>query len=456
MCVLKWLITTTSTLPWSAPAGIEQTALPGTREWLTHESIERLIAAGATPVRGTVDSRSMETMRLAHASDPAPVVRFMQIGQHVLFVLLLAVGSIRAGSAVGAPAVLGAIALLIWYSLGIVFARWRSRRWLGPFWIGVLVLGWFALALVSSDFAWVAFALFFLSFHLLRPMWALAATVAITAIAITVLLRSGPGAGWPVVIGPMFGAAVAIGMSLIYSQLVADAAERTRLIAGLRAAQSELLDAQDELGALQREIGATDERTRLAQEIHDTVAQGLSSITMMARSGGADGANPLFGQIEQVASENLVEARRVVHALSPPELDEAPLAAALERQVEAVREQTTLDADLVVDGVPRTLPMADNVALLRVAQSALANVRQHAHAERVRLTLSFQSDEVSLDIVDDGVGFDPASVPIHTASGGYGLGAMRRRIRERGGTLVVESEPGDGTAVAATVPIGET
>lgn len=399
----------------------------------------------------------METTRLAHASDPAPVVRFMQIGEHVLFVLLLAVGTVRAAAQVGAPAVVGSGALLIWYALGVVFARRAPSRGLGALWIGVLVAGWCALAIVASDFAWVAFVLFFLSFHLLRPLWALAATVAITAIAITVLLRSGPGAGWPVVIGPMFGAAVAIGMSLIYAQLVADAAERSRLIAGLRAAQSELLEAQDELGALQREIGATDERTRLAQEIHDTVAQGLSSITMMARSAVAAGdTNPLLGQIEQVAAENLVEARRVVHALSPPELDEAPLAAALERQVAAVREQTTLEADLVVDGVPRALPMADNVALLRVAQSALANVRQHARADRVRLSLSFQSDEVSLDIVDDGIGFDPASVPSHTESGGYGLRAMRRRIRERGGTLVVESEPGDGTAVAATVPIGES
>ncbi|GAB3565596.1 sensor histidine kinase [Spelaeicoccus albus] len=401
----------------------------------------------------------METNALTHTSGPTPVVRFMQIGEHVLFVALLAVGAIRAAGSAGAPALLGGIGLLLWYALGVLLARRRAQRSLGIVWLAVLGLGWVALVILSSDYAWVAFALFFLAFHLLGRMWALAATVAITAIAITVLLRSGPGAGWPVVIGPVFGAAVAIGMSLIYAQLVADAAERTRLIDGLRSAQKELLDAQDELGALQREIGATDERTRLAQEIHDTVAQGLSSITMMARSGIAgpgDRENPLFAQIEQVASENLVEARRVVHALSPPELDEAPLAAALERQVAQVREQTALEADLVVDGVPRALPMADNVALLRVAQSALANVRQHARANRVRLTLSFQIDEVSLDIVDDGCGFDPSSVPEHSESGGYGLRAMRRRIRERGGTLVVESEPGDGTAVAATLPAEES
>lgn len=399
----------------------------------------------------------METNALTQTSGPTPVVRFMQIGEHVLFLALLVVGAVRAAGSAGIAPLLGGLGLLIWYGLGVVLARRRARIGLGIIWIAVLALGWVALVVPWSDFAWVAFALFFLSFHLLSRMWALAMTVAVTAIAITVLLRAGPGAGWPVVIGPVFGAAVAIGMSLVYAQLVADAAERTRLIAGLRTAQSELLEAQDELGALQREIGATDERTRLAQEIHDTVAQGLSSITMMSRSAiGSGDTNPLFGQIEQVASENLVEARRVVHALSPPELDEAPLAAALERQVAAVRDQTTLDADLVVDGVPRALPMADNVALLRVAQSALANVRQHARADRVRLSLSFQSDEVSLDIVDDGIGFDPATVPTHTESGGYGLRAMRRRIRERGGTLVVESAPGDGTAVAATVPIGES
>lgn len=399
----------------------------------------------------------------------------MQFGEHVLFVALLVVGAVRAagtasavssgavssaavssGAAAVAGPLLGGAGLLIWYALGVVLARRRARKSLGAVWFAVLALGWTALVVPWSDFAWVAFALFFLSFHLLRRMWALAVTVAITAIAITVLLRAGPGTGWPVVIGPVFGAAVAIGMSLVYAQLVADAAERTRLIDGLRAAQAELLDAQDELGALQREIGATDERTRLAQEIHDTVAQGLSSITMLARSGAAGGAGPVLAQIEQVAADNLVEARRVVHALSPPDLDEAPLAAALERQVAQLREQTSLDADLVVDGVPRALPMADNVALLRVAQSALANVRQHARANRVRLTLSFEGDEVGLDIVDDGRGFDPAAVPESSESGGYGLRAMARRIRARGGTLVVESEPGDGTAVAATVPAEES
>src|SRR5699024_4673195 len=162
---------------------------------------------------------------------------------HVLFVLLLIVGTVRAVGDTGGAPILGAVALLVWYALGIRFARRRTATWLGPLWIIVLALGWFALVLLSSDFAWVAFALFFLSFHLLRPAWALTPTVLGTAAVIIVLLYSGSG-GWPVVIGPVFGAAVAVGMSFVYSQLVADAAERDRLIADLRSAQQELLDAQ--------------------------------------------------------------------------------------------------------------------------------------------------------------------------------------------------------------------
>ncbi len=89
-----------------------------------------------------------------------------------------------------------------------------------------------------------------------------------------------------------------------------------------------------------------------------------------------------------------------------------------------------------------------DVALLRVAQSSLANVRLHSRAQRVRVTLTYEADEVRLDVVDDGIGFDTRE------AGGFGLRAMRERLAELGGTLVVESAPNDGTAVAATLPVG--
>ena len=94
--------------------------------------------------------------------------------------------------------------------------------------------------------------------------------------------------------------------------------------------------------------------------------------------------------------------------------------------------------------------MEFDVALLRVAQSALANVRLHAHATHVRVTLSYAPDEVRVDVVDDGVGFDPTTA---TAPPSFGLRAMRDRLDSLGGMLVVESVPGDGTALAATLTV---
>ncbi|MFD0787948.1 sensor histidine kinase, partial [Micromonospora azadirachtae] len=93
------------------------------------------------------------------------------------------------------------------------------------------------------------------------------------------------------------------------------------------------------------------------------------------------------------------------------------------------------------------------VTLLRAAQEALANVARHARASRVGLTLSYMSDVVTLDVRDDGIGFDPDVRPApRQTDGGYGLTAMRQRVTGVGGELTVESEPGGGTAVSASVP----
>ncbi len=119
-----------------------------------------------------------------------------------------------------------------------------------------------------------------------------------------------------------------------------------------------------------------------------------------------------------------------------------------------------------VSGDPVALPTDVEAALLRVAQSALANVERHAAATRVAVTLSFLAgaaageEAVALDVVDDGRGFDPEALPAPSddvpggTSGGFGLVAMRARLAELGGTLSVESAPGAGTAVAAWVPLG--
>ncbi|PTR30486.1 signal transduction histidine kinase [Rhodococcus sp. OK519] len=383
----------------------------------------------------------------------APVLRAMQIGAHVLFVLLLVIGTGRVLATQSGHwwIVVLAVAELGWYASGVRFAR-RSRetgKSSGRLWLAVLVLGWLVLVIASPDFVWVSFALFFLCFHLLSIPQALGATAALTVVSISASLGHGVSNTTASILGPVIGAAVAAGMATVYQQLVRQAAERQLLVDELTEAHRELLGAQDELVALQRESGALAERSRLARDIHDTLAQGFSSILLLARAGlrGTD-TTPVFTQIADTAQQNLVEARRVVDALAPADLDSAPLESALRRLLDQLADQTGIAGELLTDGEMVALSMDYDVALLRVAQSALANVRLHSQAQRVRVTLSYAADEVRLDIVDDGVGFDQRE------AGGFGLRAMRDRLAELGGTLVVESAPGDGTAVAATLPVG--
>ncbi|MGW0041558.1 sensor histidine kinase [Rhodococcus sp. NPDC003348] len=400
--------------------------------------------------------RDRGSASVLHERGPASVLRVMALGAHALFVLLLAVGVARAvvDDPNPVPAVALAVLVLLWYVTGVWFARRSAatgRGGYGAVWLAILVAGWLGLAVLNPDFAWVAFPLFFLCFHLLSTVAALTATVVITAMAIATILWHGTANTVASILGPIFGAGAAAGMALVYKQLVRDAQQRHRLYDELTRSHNELLSAQDELASVQREAGAVAERARLARDIHDTLAQGFSSIVLLARA-GQRGPDPVAAleQIAGTAQDNLVEARRVVGALTPSALEDASLASALGRLVGQLREHTGIDGEFVVDGEPTVLPMEYDVALLRVAQSALSNVRLHARARHVRLTLTYTPDEVRLDVVDDGVGFDPAAGP---APGTFGLQAMRDRLDSLGGSLVVESAIGDGTALAATLPV---
>jgi signal transduction histidine kinase len=147
-----------------------------------------------------------------------------------------------------------------------------------------------------------------------------------------------------------------------------------------------------------------------------------------------------------------------VHALRPQQLETARLADALAGVAERWSALHGLAAEVTTTGTPRPIRPEAEVALLRTAQEGLTNVTKHAHATRVGVTLSYLEDEVALDVRDDGVGFDPAELDGAAAdgvTGGFGLVAMRQRIEGLAGTLQVESEPGGGTAISASVPMGD-
>ncbi|WP_372443269.1 sensor histidine kinase [Saccharothrix algeriensis] len=402
---------------------------------------------------------------------------------HLLVAGLLALVAVRAALGGDAPALVLCGVLAAVYAVGPA-ARVGSSGVATALWLLALGGAWLGLLAVSADGIWLAFPLFFLQLHLLPRRAGLIAVVATTAAAVAGFARQQGASSPAVVIGPALGAAVAVAVVRGYQSLYRQSEERRRLIEQLTATRADLAAAQHTAGALA-------ERERLAREIHDTLAQGLSSITLLLRAAeralppGADTAARHVGQARQAAADNLAEARRFVAALAPPALDGTTLHAALERLCATTAARHPVAAAFHLTGDPVPLPAAHEAALLRVAQSALTNTVRHADARTVDVTLSYLGDAVALDVVDDGRGFDPArptpaalaagppaeaatgpaTDPVTDpatdsgggpaagfAAGGFGLAAMRARMHALGGALTVESAPGAGTAVAAQLP----
>ncbi|MYR92916.1 MULTISPECIES: sensor histidine kinase [unclassified Streptomyces] len=327
----------------------------------------------------------------------------------------------------------------------------RPRTKAAATWLAVLCALWLALLVLSPDALWVAFPLYFLQLHLLPTRWGVPAVVVTAGAAITSFVvhrqEIAPGA----FIGPLIGAAVAIATVLGYDALFRESERRRELIVELVATRAELAEAE-------RTAGTLAERERLAREIHDTLAQGLSSIQLLLRAAertlpAEAPATAHVRAAREAAQANLAEARSFVRALTPPDLEHGSLAAALERLC-ARTTGPDLTVRFAVSGTPVELPTPYEVALLRTAQSALANTVRHAAAGRAEITLSFMDTSVALDVVDDGRGFDPSAAPVdERGDGGFGLPAMRSRAATLGGTLSVESAPGQGTALAVTLPV---
>ncbi len=219
-------------------------------------------------------------------------------------------------------------------------------------------------------------------------------------------------------------------------------------------------ETRNDLAAAEHSAGVLAERERLAREIHDTLAQGLSSIQLLLRAAERalpdrpEAASPHVTQAREAAQDNLTEARRLVYALAPVELGGDSLPAALDRLCATTQQRSGLTVHFHLSGEPFDVPTPYEVALLRIAQSALANTVQHAGASRAELTLSYMDTSITLDAVDDGIGFDPEAAASRAGSqqGGFGLAAMRTRARSLGGTWAVESTPGQGTALAVSFP----
>ncbi|HEY9308297.1 MAG TPA: sensor histidine kinase [Microbacterium sp.] len=388
------------------------------------------------------------------------LVTSIRVGQTVITAALLVIGAVRAIGDGTPVAWVVAVSVVFggWYFGGLLLSERTRDPGVAAGWLVGLALIWVGAVAISPEFVWLAFPLWLLAGFVLRLRWAIPFSIVVLAVVIAAPLAHTGSISYADVIGPVVGGVFALGISRGYLELVRDGRERSRLISSLVAAHEEMAQLQDELARAQRDAGAVAERTRLSRDIHDTIAQSLTSIGMIAAGAAASAPVPAaraFGQIGDLAREGLADTRRIVNALMPAELEGSALADALQRMLDRLSDETGIRTELRVDDTVPALPVAVEVALLRAAQSALANTRAHAHAGRVVVSLVDGGDSVRLDIVDDGAGFDAAEWERHPAGsgGGYGLRAMRDRLRELGGGLDVESAPGAGAALSASVPI---
>lgn len=373
-----------------------------------------------------------------------PVFTGLRFGLHALTAVLLVVVAVRIMVQPPQHPAAGLLACAVFAALYLLGARVASMRQprVTYGWLAALTACWLVLLALTPEAAYLAFPMFFLYLHLLPGAAGPAAVLVATAAAVLGIgWHSGFTAGG--VIGPLVGAGVALLIGLGYRALQNEAVAREQLL-------TDLVAAQERLAASEREQGMLAERARLAREIHDTVAQSLSSIGMLLHAAErADADRPGAEYIRtarEVAGTALAETRGIVRELTPPALDDG-LASALHRVgASATGVEVTVD----VADVPE-LPMDVQATILRIAQGALANVVQHAHATRATVRLTEKERGVVLEIADDGVGFEPARER-GTSTDSFGLRAIRERVDQLDGRVRVRSAPGQGTTITAWIP----
>jgi signal transduction histidine kinase len=313
--------------------------------------------------------------------------------------------------------------------------------------VGGLILLSAGASLAAPESALVLFALCPQCFMVSSPWLASVGVVLLNAAPAARFLRSAHGTGS--IVSFLVWTVVTITFSICFGlwieRIIEQSSERRELIRQLETTRAELAE-------VSRDAGVMAERERLAAEIHDTLAQGFTSILMLLQAAepriGPDPgeARRQVGLAVRTARENLAEARALVAAVPPAALGDSSLDEAVRRLSDRLGEELEVVTECVVSGEPRRLAARSEVVLLRAAQEGLANVRKHARASRVGVELAYGATAVRLHVHDDGTGFDPER------ANGFGLRGMRERAAQVDGTLDVRSAPGAGTTLTVEVP----
>ena len=376
------------------------------------------------------------------------ILAFLRVSLHVLVAVLLVVGlfSIQDSRAPALTICLAVIFGALYLAGTLLHHRGKHfPRSAGWAWLGIVSAFWVALVWSSPTFAWLEFPLVMLACYLLPAPVGIAVSLAAGVFTVAVMA---PETGIGGIIGPTIGTLVAVVASFAYQALRGEAEHYKLIAARLEATQMELAESQYQAGALQ-------ERTRLAREVHDTMAQGLSSIVLFGRVAAGhlesgdparkDKAQEILGTIVDTASENLSEARRFVTANSP---EAAPLSDRLEAVAASARSRqraidSPLDLTLVAPGADQITGEAADV-VERVVREGMSNIVRHSHARKAVVTVEKLGNVATVDVFDDGSGVKRPA--------GHGLTGLRARVAEVGGTLELESSP-RGTVLAARIPL---
>jgi len=347
---------------------------------------------------------------------------------------------------------------LIFWHLGAMalFSRIGNARQyprLGILYTAVLIILWFLLVQTNAIFYLVLFGLFSQIFWMLALKSAAGMTIATTLFMIyQQTIGSGEPLTWEIVVVYLLFAGGSIGLGFWINAIINQSNERKLLINQLQSTQADLAKVEHKAGILA-------ERQRLAHDIHDTLAQGFITIIMQLET-----AVPLLSETnkeatkhilraKQAARDNLAQARRVVQDLRPQSLEETTLPEAIKQVAAKWERQSRVETAVIITGHIQPLSAKVETTLLRVAQESLTNISKHARANKASITLSYTNDTIMLDIQDDGIGYCANNNQQENHSSGYGLVAMRERVKQQNGTLSIESEQDEGTTLIAHIPI---
>jgi signal transduction histidine kinase len=373
---------------------------------------------------------------------------YFAVGFSALLVTLLLQSDVPTAQRAGAISVL--VAMAIWY---VTFGRgaivtvqpcspWRGR---------IFMLGNVALLAVGVVFLpWISFALFAVCPMAFMALDLREAIFIIVPANLLPVLRALVNDGLEAVLygflpGTILTVTFAVLLGTWIHRIITQSGERAQLIRELEASR-------EENARLSRDAGVATERARLAAEIHDTLAQGFTSLVTLVQAAESelDGDRAKARRHLQLAArtarENLDEARALVAGLTPSALGTGSLDDAIRRQLERLADETPIRATYRVEGESVALPTVVEVVLLRAVQESLTNVRKHAGASAVSICLRVNGSAANLRVADDGSGFDTARPP-----DGFGLVGMRSRATQIGGSLSVHSGA-SGTTVELEVP----